>query len=234
MKKLIRLSALGGALLIAAGPAAVAQDASVKPGINDRFQNPDPEEYAQRWEKEGREIYDRRQEIVAACALHPGMTVADIGAGTGLFTRLFAPEVAPGGRVFAVDIAAKFVDHILRACERDGIDNVKGVVCLPDDAGLPANSVDLAFICDTYHHFEFPAKTMRSIHKAVKDGGNLVIIDFKRVPGQSSDWVLSHVRAGQDEVRKEVESFGFAYVEEHDLLQENYLMVFRKQPDRAR
>ena len=77
-------------------------------------------------------------------------------------------------------------------------DNVVGVLCGQDSCGLPPDSIDIAYICDTYHHFEFPSKTMRSIHRALKPGGQVVLVDFHVVKGVSSDFVMGHVRAGQD------------------------------------
>jgi predicted methyltransferase len=88
--------------------------------------------------------------------------------------------------------------------------------------------VDLAFVCDTYHHFEFPQKTMASIHRALRPGGRVVVIDFHRIEGISSDWVMEHVRAGQEVFRKEIEAAGFRLVEEPKFLKENYCMIFQK------
>ena len=89
-----------------------AQEKSVNPGINKTYEHPDVPESIQRFESNGRDVFDHRLEIVAALELKPGMTVADIGAGTGLFTRLISPAVGSTGTVYAVDIAKEFVDHI--------------------------------------------------------------------------------------------------------------------------
>src|SRR6516225_12320512 len=189
--------------------ASAGQEKSVNPGINKKFENPNVEEFVNTFEKNGREIYDFRKEIVEACKLKSGMAVADIGAGTGLLTRIFAPAVGDKGKVYAVDIAQKFLDHIKKTCDDKGIKNVKYVKCTETSAELPENSIDLAFICDTYHHFEFPFKTMASIHEALRPGGQVVVVDFHRIPGKSREWVLNHVRAGQEVVVKEIEQSGF-------------------------
>ena len=89
-----------------------AQEKSVRPGINKQYENPDFNENVRILEAENREVFSQRKEIVAACKLKPGMVVADIGAGTGLLTRLFAVEVGPKGRVYAVDIAKNFIERI--------------------------------------------------------------------------------------------------------------------------
>jgi len=209
--------------------AASAQEKSVKPGINDPFQNPDVKDFQAKFEGESREVSARREKIVAACKLKPEMVVADVGAGTGLFTRLFAKEVGADGQVYAVDIAPKFLEHIQKTSREAGLRNVTPVLCNQDSVDLPPSSIDLAFVCDTYHHFEFPHRTLASLHRAIKPGGRLVVLDFIRVPGKSTDWVLNHVRAGQDVVEKEIAGAGFEKADEvKDLLKENYLIVFTR------
>ncbi len=219
------------AFIICAGMIAptFAQEQSLRPGINDSFVNPDVREFAGRFEVESREVYTRRKEIVAACRIEPGQTVADIGAGTGLFTRMFSDAVGPRGRVIAVDIAQNFLDHILRTSREAGQRNIETLLCKADSTELPPGSVDVAFICDTYHHFEFPFKTMASLHRAMKPGGRVILVDFRRIEGKSTDWVLSHVRAGQDVFESEIVKSGFEKShEEPDVLKENYLVVFEK------
>lgn len=207
-----------------------AQDESVNPGINERFADPelDPKSFVERFEKEGREVYDNREVIIENLELKPGMSVADVGAGTGLFTRLMAPKVAPEGTVYAVDIAQRFVTHTLLSSRARGLKNVKGIVCDQDDVKLPENSVDLVFLCDTYHHFEFPEKTMASIHRALKPGGRLYVIDFERIEGKSSDWILNHVRAGREVFQKEIEETGFELAKDFNIFEENYFLMFQK------
>lgn len=208
---------------------ASAQEKSVKPGINDAFRNPNVKEWVEKFEGESRETFEKRKEVVEACQIKPGQVVADIGAGTGLYTRLFAKEVDAKGRVFAVDISQKFLDHIDKSCQSLQIKNVKTILGKDTSPELPENSIDMAFICDTYHHFEFPYKMMASIHQAMKPKGRLVIIDFIKVPGQSREWVLGHVRAGQDVVEQEIIKSGFRKVNEvKTLFKENYFVVFEK------
>jgi predicted methyltransferase len=223
-----RLLLPGCVLLVFCG-AALAQEKSVNPGINQTFEQPSVPEFVERFEKEGRDVFDHRQEVVAALGLKPGMAVADVGAGTGLFTRMFSPLVGETGKVYAVDISEEFVAHVERIAKQQKLDNIVGVVCKPDSAELPAASVDLVFICDTYHHFEFPHKTMRSIHRALKPQGQVVLIDFHRIPGVSTDWVLNHVRAGQEVFTQEIVDAGFKPIEEKKgLLQESYFVRFEK------
>lgn len=219
-------------VVLVVGPLA-AQDKSVAPGINKSFENPKIEEFVGRFERDGRDAYDHRQEVVKAVGLKPGMVVADIGAGTGLFTRLFAPLVEPGGKLIAVDIAENFVAHIEQQARAAGLKNVEGVVCTAEDVRLAPESIDLAYLCDVYHHFEFPQKTMRSLHRALKPGGQVILIDFHRIPGVSSEFVMGHVRAGQEVFAKEIVDSGFRQLEERKgLLKESYFLRFEKVADK--
>ena len=206
-----------------------AQDKSVKPGINDTFRDPSVEDFVKRFEIESREVYSKRDEILKSCNISKGATVADVGAGTGLYTRIFSEAVGKDGQVFAVDIAKKFLEHIEKSAREEGRSNVQTVLCSEDSTKLPESTVDVAFICDTYHHFEFPLKTMKSLHAALKPGGRVIVIDFHRIEGKSTDWTMNHVRAGQEEFEKEILSCGFEKVREvKDLLEENYFLEFRR------
>jgi len=217
------------AIAIAAGlmGGLTAADVGAPAEINKKFEHPDVPEFVQKFEGESREIFTQRDAIVAACKLEPGMDVADVGAGTGLFTRLMAAKVAPKGKVYAADISREFVDHILATCKAGGISNAEGVVCTQTSSGLKKKSVDFVFICDTYHHFEHPAATMKSIVKAMRPGARLVLVDFKR-GDDASDFVKGHVRADKDVFRKEIEEAGLEFVSESPILKENYFLTFQK------
>ncbi len=229
MKRTICLLVVVWGIVLAGLATCGAQEQSVRPGINDSFRDPDVQEFVGRFEVESREVFTQRQQIVAACGIRPGQTVADIGAGTGLFTRLFSDAVGQDGQVIAVDIAQKFLDHIRTTSREAGRNNVETLLCKMDSTELPAASIDLAFICDTYHHFEFPQKTLASLHQALRPGGRVILIDFRRIEGTSSDFVLKHVRAGQEVFESEIAAAGFQKIhEEPKLLQENYFVVFQK------
>jgi ubiquinone/menaquinone biosynthesis C-methylase UbiE len=216
---------LSGLLLVF---SAAAQEQSIRPGINRHFVDPDWQRWVNTFERPGREVYDRRHAIVTASQVRPGMTVADIGAGTGLFTRLFAPAVEPDGTVYAIDISSTFIDNILRTCREQGLSNVKGIVNTAVDTGLPADSTDLAFITDTYHHFEYPQQTLASIYQALHSEGRVIIIDFRRDPRISSNWVMGHVRGNKAQVIEEMEVADFRLVDDKPLMRTNYFLEFVK------
>ena len=213
-------------------PAPAGQEQSVKPGVNDRFLDPslDVSEWLGRFEIESREVYAARERVLGACSVKPGLTVADIGAGTGFYSRLFSSAVGEQGWVYAVDISPKFLAHINLKSQQKKVRNLTSVLCSDRSVMLPANSIDVAFVCDTYHHFEYPQSTLASIRRALKPGGTLVVIDFERIPGESREFILGHVRAGKEVFQREIAEAGFRFVEEVEIpmFKENYFLRFRK------
>jgi predicted methyltransferase len=208
------------------------QEKSVKPNINKDFLDPnlDPQTYVERFELESREIFNARQEILRACNIQPGMHIADVGAGTGFFTKLFAATTGDRGWVYAIDVAPRFIEHIRKELDAAGIENAGPVLSSQRVVNLAPHSVDLIFICDTYHHFEFPKSTLKSLHQAMRPGGTMVVIDFERIEGKSREWTMGHVRAGKEVFRQEIEDAGFEFVEEVKInaFAENYFLRFVK------
>ena len=203
---------------------------AVPADINDQFLDASKPaaEWENRWEVESREVYTCRDHIVAALALKPGERVADIGTGTGLFLSPLSLAVGDSGKVFGVDIAEKFVAHIQKRAQKEQMTNLVAVLSNERSVCLEPGSVDVVFVCDAYHHFEYHEDMLRSIRSALAPGGRLVIVDFERIPGKSREWLLGHVRAGQEVVQAEIEAAGFRYVDEVVVngFEENYLMRF--------
>lgn len=208
------------------------ETATVPAGINDRFKDPElnVDEWLERFEVESREVYGAREQVLQACAIKPGQRIADVGAGTGFYSRLFAKKTGWDGWVFSVDISPNFLQHIAKRATTDGIENLTTVLGTDVSIRLPPESVDLVFICDTYHHFESPTQTLASIYRALKPGGRLVLIDFERIPGVTREFLMGHVRAGKEVFQSEVIAAGFKFTDEIkiDGFQENYLLRFEK------
>jgi SAM-dependent methyltransferase len=213
-------------------PVDPALEESVRPRVNDLYLAPglDLERWTRVLEGESREVYAQRVAIAAAIGVTKGLRVADVGAGTGAFLETFVERVGDEGRVFAVEISPVFLEHLRARAAAEGWRQVQVIHGIDRSVELPAGSIDLAFVCDTYHHFEYPRSTLASIRTALVPGGRLAIVDFERVPGVSSQWVLDHVRAGRREVIREIEREGFALLDEPRLdgLKENYVLVFER------
>lgn len=199
--------------------------------MNRKFTSPklDVEHFVKQFENEGRTIYVKRRQITRAVGLKPGQSVADIGDGTGLFTRLFAEQVAPGGTVYAVDISPDFIKHIAERAKADGQERViKTVLNVQGSTKLPPASIDVAFLCDTYHQFVHPEEMLASIHRAMRPGGRLVLIDFDLRP-DSSKFVKERARAPKEVYFREFMAAGFEPIETKDApeLGDNFYAAFR-------
>ena len=206
--------------------------------MNKQFQKPDLDitEFIRRFETDSREIYARRQQIVAAIGLRPGMAVADIGAGTGLFTWQFADKVGTKGTVYAVDISPAFLKYIAAQARQRGLEKVvKTIPGAQDATNLAPGSIDLAFVCATYHHLDHPKQILLSLHQALRPGGQLVIVDFD-LRKDSSDSVRQRARAPKEVYFQEIEAAGFGHVETYNSLglKDNFFAVFRRTDQESR
>ena len=204
--------------------------------MNKKFADPDADiqQFVKRFENDSRDIYAKRQDITRTVGLRPGDAVADIGAGTGLFTQLFAEQVGPKGTVYAVDIGPAFLKYITGQAKKLGHQHVvKTVLNTQDSTELPAGSIDVAFICDTYHHFDHPEKMLASIHRALRPGGRLVIIDFD-LRKDSSDFVKQRARAAKEVYFREIAAAGFELIETKDAptIKDNFYAEFRRVEDK--
>ncbi len=211
---------------------AAQEEKNVNPTINEKFMQSElkAEEWVERFEGESREVYTARRDVVKSLALRRGQRVADVGAGTGLYVQLFAEEVGPSGRVYAIDIAPKFLELIESRAKKSGYTQVVTILGEDRHSNLPEESVDVIFHSDTYHHFEYPRTLTRDLARALVEGGELFVLDFERIPGVSENWILDHVRADKQTVTQEIENSGFELIQEIELpqLRENYLLRFRK------
>jgi predicted methyltransferase len=164
------------------------------------------------------------------------------GAPDAVAAAAVAAAAAAEGTVLALDPYPKFVSHMrarvaaLAQSASGGAALASRVTVAQNDAdcmgtSVAPSSLDLVLCTDAYHHFEYPGALVASVFRALRPGGRFAVLDFKRIPGESSEWVLGHVRAGQDVVRKEIEEQGFVLQKElQDALglKENYLMIFVK------
>ena len=204
-------------------------------GINDSFLDPNMnvEDFIKRFEVESREVFACREQILAALQLQPGMAVADVGSGTGLYLRPLSRSVDKEGKVYAIDISPKFFKHLRDRAKEEKLENVEVVLCSDRDVNLKADSIDRAFICDVYHHFEYPESSLKSIYRAMRTGGKLIVVDFHREPDVSRErkqWLLGHIRAPLETFKQEIIQAGFQFEEEVaiDGFSENYLLRFSK------
>jgi ubiquinone/menaquinone biosynthesis C-methylase UbiE len=158
--------------------------------------------------------------VTAALGLVPGQKVADIGAGSGLFSRSLARSVGPEGIVYAVDIRQTLLDFIEKSALENDLSNIKTVLAVEDDALIP-EPVDLIFICDTLHHISGRADYLKSLRRYLKPSGRLAIIDFVRSPH-----ILSSDHYSLRELEFWLTEAGYQPTGRHTFLQNNFFVVY--------
>ncbi len=132
------------------------------------------------WLERPERIDEERPDLLLSLLnLHPGMTVADIGAGTGYHARRIAQQIGPSGKVLAVDIQPEMLELLASQMARHGISNVVGVLGTVTNPNLPDNSIDLALMVDVYHEFDHPFEMLAAITQALKPGGRVAFVEFR-------------------------------------------------------
>jgi ubiquinone/menaquinone biosynthesis C-methylase UbiE len=165
-------------------------------------------------------------EIVARLRLKPGEVVADLGAGTGLFTMPLAKGVAPNGRVYAVEIDKGFLPMIERKAKDSGLSNVRPVLGEFQDPKLPAADVDVGFMHDVLHHVEDRAGYIKSAARYIKPGGRFVVIDYKADQSPHKD--QPSLIVSEDQVGGWMKAAGFTKTERVDLFPDKYFLIYSR------
>ncbi|HTA71991.1 MAG TPA: methyltransferase domain-containing protein [Bryobacteraceae bacterium] len=174
---------------------------------------------AEEWEKTlespNRTATQKVAEVLAGLSLKPGMIVADIGAGSGFFSRPLAKAVVPGGKVYAVDIQQGLLDYINKRDAEENIHNVQTVLGEFDDPKLPMRNVDLAFINDVLHHIEHRAVYLKALGTYMKPAGRIAIIEMNKDDPKTGHKNQPELLIGREEIVGWMSDAGFKLVEEH-------------------
>lgn len=181
-----------------------------------------PEEYAKFLEGAERVARMQVARVVQALDLHPGMKVADLGSGSGLFTRPMALAVGPDGIAYAVDVDDALLAIVARSASEQKITNIRTVKADPGDPKLP-EPVDVVLICDTLHHIANQGPYLQDLRKYLKPGGRIAIIDF------GENWPQGHeaMRYSRDDLERWMTGAGFTQVSSHDWLDDSFFIVYR-------
>jgi len=179
----------------------------------------------EQFEKPERAAWQKPDEVIAKLNLKAGDVIADIGAGSGYFSRRFAKAVAPTGIVYAVDIDPDMLYYIHKRAEKENQHNIVTVLCSANDPMLAPQSVDLVFICDTIHHITNRSDYYKRIQRCLKPGGRLAIVDFQKRKLPIGPPVEAKI--AREVMRKEAMDAGFVFVEDFDFLPYQYFLVFK-------
>jgi ubiquinone/menaquinone biosynthesis C-methylase UbiE len=177
-------------------------------------------------ERPERDEEEHTEKLVGELKVKPGDVIADIGAGTGYFTRRLAKKTGPTGSVLAVEIQPEMLDLLTNQMHQAGITNVKPVLGTVSDPKLRSNSVDLALMVDVYHEFEFPFEMMDAITRALKPGGRVIFVEFR---GEDPAVPIKPLhKMTEAQVKKEMSALPLEWIETIGVLPRQHIIVFRK------
>ena len=167
-------------------------------------------------------------EIVSRIGLHPGELVADIGAGTGIFSVPLARAVSPGGRVLSVEVDQDFLPIISGKARQAGLQNITPVLGEFGDPRLPRGDVDVAFFHDVLHHIEQRQSYLQALGAYIKPGGRVVVVDYDmNVPGvphsNQPEMLIS-----PDQVRGWMTNAGFELTQSIELFDDRFFVIYTK------
>ena len=199
-------------------PDAPSDDATV----HHRFD--DVDRWVKAFDDPARDAWQKPAELVAALAIAPGSTVADIGAGTGYFNRYLSAAVGPEGHVIAVDIEPALVAHMAERAAAEGTPNVEPRLGQPSDPGLTAGEVYRVLLVNTYHHIDDRVAYFTRLREAVKPGGWLFVVDF--LPGDLPIGPPPEHRVSYQQVTAELHEAGWQVAKEPITLPYQFVGAF--------
>jgi ubiquinone/menaquinone biosynthesis C-methylase UbiE len=157
-----------------------------------------------------------------------GASVADVGAGSGYITVRLAKLVGPAGSVYANDVQPQMLEIVRRRLLREDITNVTLVQGTVDDPKLPPASVDLQIMVDVYHEFSQPQAMLRRLREALKPGGRLVLLEYRKE--DPSIPIRPEHKMSVAEAKMEVEAEGFILAKVDESLPRQHILIFTVKP----
>src|SRR6266478_5687810 len=177
-------------------------------------------------ERPERETEENVEGALNALGLKPGMTVAEVGAGTGYVALRMAKRVGPTGKVYANDVQPEMLNLLRRNAAQAGIKNVETVLGSEADPKLPAGQVDLIILVDVYHEFSQPQKMLQGIRAALKPDGRLVLLEYRKEDPNVP--IRPEHKMSVAEAKTEVEAEGFHLGPVIETLPRQHILVFTK------
>jgi predicted methyltransferase len=169
---------------------------------------------------------ERPTEVLRVMALRAGDVVADIGAGSGYFTRRIAPLVAPTGTVYAVDVQQEMLDILAENVQEAGLGGIVPVLGTDVDPGLPDGGVDWILLVDVYHELSQPVRMLEAMRRSLKPTGRVALVEY-RVEDGSAQSIRAEHRMSVLQVLLEWEAAGFELLELHEFLPSQHLFILR-------
>ena len=179
-------------------------------------------------ERSSREREERLSLLVKSLKLQPGMVIADIGAGSGVVSMLMAEQIGNDGRILAVDVQQKMLNRLVKRARQRGLSNITPVKGTSKSPNLKPASVDLVILVDVYHEFDFPFEMMQQISAALKPGGRVAFVEYRK-EDPSVPIKLVH-KMTEAQVKKEagLPEFGLRWKETIGILPRQHIVVFQR------
>ncbi len=156
----------------------------------------------------------------------PGQVVADIGAGSGYYSFRIAGKVGPRGKVLAVDIQKEMLDIIRARMKRQKVANIEPILGTETDPKLPEGGVDLILLVDVYHEFSSPFEMTEALVKALKPGGRLVFVEFRKEDPKVP--ILEVHKMSVKQVLKEMKPHALKHSKTETSLPWQHVIIFEK------
>jgi SAM-dependent methyltransferase len=179
-------------------------------------------------ERPGRVEEEKPEVVIAAMELKPDDIVADLGCGTGFFTRRIAPEI-PQGRLYAVDIQPGMLELLKENVDKEGLDNVIPVLGKVDDPLLPRGGIDWMILVDVYHEFQDPEPMLAKMLEALAPDGKVALVEY-RLLGDTAKHIKVEHRMSVRQVLAEWQAAGFELFDLITTLPSQDIFIFRKRP----
>jgi predicted methyltransferase len=173
-----------------------------------------------------RELEEMPETALDKLGIKPGMTVADVGAGSGYFTVRLAKRVGNTGKVYAVDVQPEMIVMVRDRAATHKQTNIEPLLSTETDPKLPKNSVDLILMVDVYHEFSQPQRMLRRLRDALKSDGRLVMLEYRKEDPHIP--IRSEHKMSIDEARSELEAEGFKLENVLRDLPRQHILIFRK------
>ena len=204
----------------------LAQAAGVHPISGRRFAAVMSAEGADWLDRSERETEEAPDEALDIIGIKKGSVVADIGAGSGYMTIRMARRVGANGIVYANDIQQPMLDLLDQRLKKGKIANVRPILGTPDDPKLPPESIEMALLVDVYHEFSQPQAMLRHLHAALKTGGRLVLLEYRKEDPAIP--IRPEHKMSVAEAKMEVEAEGFKLGRVDDSLPRQHVLIFTK------